>query len=42
MKDAYPIDRNGWIHVPEKPGLGIELDWDAIQRTCAGHQVLRV
>jgi len=41
MRDAYPIDREGWIHVPEKPGLGIELDWEAIGRTCADYQILR-
>jgi L-alanine-DL-glutamate epimerase-like enolase superfamily enzyme len=42
MKDPHPIDGTGWIHVPEEPGLGIELDWDAIQRTCADYQVLRL
>jgi L-alanine-DL-glutamate epimerase-like enolase superfamily enzyme len=42
MKDPHPIDGTGWIHVPEESGLGIELDWDAIQRTCADYQVLRL
>jgi L-alanine-DL-glutamate epimerase-like enolase superfamily enzyme len=42
MKDAYSIDHDSWIHIPEKPGLGIDLYRDAIQRTCADRQVLRV
>ncbi len=41
MKDAYPIDSTGIIHVPEGPGLGIELDWDAIDNTCVSHDVRR-
>jgi L-alanine-DL-glutamate epimerase-like enolase superfamily enzyme len=39
MKDAYPIDAAGVAHVPTKPGVGVELDWDAIDRTCAEHKV---
>ncbi len=33
MKDPYPIDKNGIAHVPQKPGIGVELDWDLIDRT---------
>ena len=40
MKDPFTIDANGWIHVPEAPGLGIELDWDGIDRDCVRHRVL--
>lgn len=25
------IDANGWIHIPDKPGLGVELDHDWIK-----------
>jgi L-alanine-DL-glutamate epimerase-like enolase superfamily enzyme len=32
MLDPYPIDGAGKIHVPEGPGLGIEIDWDAVDR----------
>ena len=39
MKDPWPIDGKGMIHVPEKPGLGIELDWDKIDDTCVSHEV---
>lgn len=41
MKDPWPIDDKGMIHVPEKPGLGIELDWDEIDNTCIEHKKLR-
>lgn len=33
MKDPYPI-RDGHAHVPTKPGIGVELDWDLIDNTC--------
>jgi L-alanine-DL-glutamate epimerase-like enolase superfamily enzyme len=39
MKDPYPIDAAGVAHVPAQPGIGVELDWDAIDRTCAAHKV---
>lgn len=38
MKDAYPIDAAGVAHVPSRPGIGVELDWDAIDRTCVEHK----
>jgi L-alanine-DL-glutamate epimerase-like enolase superfamily enzyme len=38
MKDDYPIDQKGIVHVPQKPGIGIELDWDSIDRACASHK----
>ena len=30
MKDPYPIDDKGIVHVPQKPGLGIEIAWDPV------------
>jgi L-alanine-DL-glutamate epimerase-like enolase superfamily enzyme len=33
MKEPYPIDDHGRIHVPEGPGLGIQIDWDAVDNT---------
>jgi L-alanine-DL-glutamate epimerase-like enolase superfamily enzyme len=42
MKDPYPIDDNGMAHVPTNPGVGVELDWDAIDRACVEHKVTRV
>ena len=41
MKDPYPIDSAGVAHVPQKPGIGVELDWDAIDRTCVHHKVTK-
>jgi L-alanine-DL-glutamate epimerase-like enolase superfamily enzyme len=38
MKDRYPIT-DGVAHVPTKPGIGVELDWDLIDRTCVEHKV---
>jgi L-alanine-DL-glutamate epimerase-like enolase superfamily enzyme len=38
MKDPWPIDSHGVAHVPQKPGLGVELDWEAIDRTCVEHK----
>jgi L-alanine-DL-glutamate epimerase-like enolase superfamily enzyme len=42
MKDPYPIDAQGQAHVPQKPGLGVELDWAAIDRTCIEHKTTRL
>ena len=40
MKGDLPIDGDGIIHVPDKPGVGVELDWDLIERSCVSHKVL--
>jgi L-alanine-DL-glutamate epimerase-like enolase superfamily enzyme len=42
MKDKYPIDDRGFAHVPKRPGIGVELDWDAIDRTCVEHKLTKV
>jgi L-alanine-DL-glutamate epimerase-like enolase superfamily enzyme len=39
MKDPYPIDEKGIAHVPQKPGIGVELDWNAIDATCVEHKI---
>lgn len=31
-KDLIRIDKDGYVHVPTKPGIGIDLDWDDIDR----------
>lgn len=33
MKEPYPIDSEGMIHVPQKPGFGFEIDWDAVDNS---------
>ena len=34
MKGDLPIDENGIIHVPNAPGIGVELDWPLIESAC--------
>lgn len=31
-KDVIRIDRDGYVHAPRKPGLGLDVDWDDIER----------
>lgn len=31
-KTLIRIDEDGYVHVPQGPGLGIELDWDEVER----------
>lgn len=38
MKDPYPIT-SGVAHVPIRPGIGVELDWDQIDNTCVEHKI---
>ncbi|ESQ83062.1 hypothetical protein AEAC466_14460 [Asticcacaulis sp. AC466] len=35
------IDGNGDIHVPTGPGLGIDIDWDLVDKNCVSHRVFR-
>lgn len=30
-RDVVRIDREGYVHAPRKPGLGIDVDWDEIR-----------
>lgn len=30
MREQLPIDGEGYIHVPTGPGLGVTVDWDAV------------
>ncbi|MEY8351831.1 enolase C-terminal domain-like protein [Lachnospiraceae bacterium 54-53] len=38
MKGMLPIDENGFITVPEGPGVGAELDWELIESACVSHR----
>lgn len=40
MKGRLPIDGQGMITVPEGPGIGVELDWELIERQCVSYRVL--
>ena len=31
-KDLMRIDTDGCVHMPTKPGIGVDLDWDGIDR----------
>jgi len=37
-----PIDADGMAVVPEGPGLGVEVDWDAVDKLCVSHKVSKV
>ena len=41
MKGALPI-RDGMIYAPNEPGVGAELDWDLIARSCRSHRVQQI
>jgi L-alanine-DL-glutamate epimerase-like enolase superfamily enzyme len=36
LVDSLDIDGDGLLHVPDGPGLGIEIDWDLINAAPAG------
>jgi L-alanine-DL-glutamate epimerase-like enolase superfamily enzyme len=38
MKTRLPIDHNGIITVPDLPGLGVELDWNEIDKNCVSYK----
>lgn len=42
MKDLLPIDSEGFIHVPNNPGIGAELDWDLIEKNCVSYKVVEL
>ncbi len=42
MKGKLPIDANGMITVPKSPGVGVELDWNLIDRNCVSYKKLEV
>ncbi|MCC7473994.1 MAG: hypothetical protein IT425_01250 [Pirellulales bacterium] len=42
MKDDFVFDRNGNIHVPKKPGLGVEMDWSLIDNCCLEYKLSKV
>ena len=31
-RDKLRIDAEGYVHMPTKPGVGVDLDWDEIDR----------
>ena len=41
MKGLLPIE-NGVITAPEGPGVGVELDWELIEKACRSHRKLEL
>jgi L-alanine-DL-glutamate epimerase-like enolase superfamily enzyme len=39
LKGGLPIDERGHAVAPTAPGLGVELDWEAIDKLCVSHRV---
>ena len=38
MKADLPIDSDGNITVPDKPGIGVEIDWAEIDKRCVSYK----
>ena len=36
LVDSFDIDGDGLLHVPDRPGLGIDIDWELINSSPAG------
>ena len=41
MRGWLPIDASGDITVPDGPGLGVELDWELVDRNCVSHREVK-
>ncbi len=39
MKDRLPVDENGIIHVGEEPGVGVEIDWELVDKSCTSYLI---
>ena len=37
LKEYAKLDNEGYIHVPQKPGLGVEIDWEALGKPAASY-----
>ena len=35
--ELHAIDENGFVRVPEKPGLGVPVDWKFIEKNTVDH-----
>jgi L-alanine-DL-glutamate epimerase-like enolase superfamily enzyme len=40
-RERMPVEK-GWVAVPDKPGLGVELDLDVLERYAVGPKPLPV
>ncbi|GAI98127.1 unnamed protein product [marine sediment metagenome] len=37
IKEAWDLDNEGYLHIPQKPGLGVEINWEAIGKPIASY-----
>lgn len=37
LKEYAKLDNEGYLHVPQKPGLGIEIDWESLGKPVASY-----
>ena len=37
FKEYPEIDKEGYIHVPQNPGLGVDVDWDQLGEPVAAY-----
>ena len=37
LKEYSVLDNEGYLHVPQKPGLGIEVDWESLGKPIASY-----
>ena len=37
LKEYPELDNEGYIHVPQKPGLGVEIDWESLGKPIASY-----
>jgi L-alanine-DL-glutamate epimerase-like enolase superfamily enzyme len=42
MRGLLPIDGEGMITVPERPGIGAEIDWDLVDKCCLSHREMNL
>jgi L-alanine-DL-glutamate epimerase-like enolase superfamily enzyme len=41
MKGDLPIDSEGNITVPDRPGIGVDIDWAEVDKRCVSHKVAK-
>jgi len=42
MKEKLSIDDQGFIKVPDKPGIGGSLDWNLIENQCVSYKIIEL
>ena len=42
MAERLPVDEKGIIHIPETPGIGVDLDWSLVDKCCTSYKVCTI